>query len=246
MKTSIILPVWQPTDEHLKMTMAMFSSLAQTEGLEEGEIIVVDNASPIGGDVLQSYADLYVHGTKNRGYPWAVNQGLKLCSGDLICVPNNDIKVSPNWYKVATEILTDNPQVGSVHFRMIGYDEPFNLGNETWIGGKERWCSSSFFVMRWEVVKTVGLYDENYEFFGYDDWDFWTRVRKAGFVQAYTNKAQYQHNDSATYRALDQNERNMHAAMNKEYFKDKHGDYAEDIFEKNFPEQMKQPWKPFP
>lgn len=245
MKTSIILPVWQPTDDHLKMTMAMFGSLAQTEGLEQGEIIVVDNASPIGGDLLQSYSDLYIRGTKNKGYPWAVNQGLKLCSGDLICVPNNDIRVSPNWYKVATEILQD-PEVGSVHFRMIGYEEPFSFGTDTWKEGKERWCSSSFFVMRWEVIREVGLYDEKYEFFGYDDWDMWYRVRQAGFKTAYTNKACYQHNDSATYRALDQDERNMHAAMNKEYFKKKHGDYAEDLFAKMYPDQMSVNWRPFP
>jgi GT2 family glycosyltransferase len=121
---------------------------------------------------------------------------------------------------------------------MVPYTEAMTFGNDTWIDGKERWCSSSFFVMR-----MVQLYDDFF-FNSCEDWDYWKRFREAGWKTAYTNKACYQHKDSHTASKLPEREAND--KKNREYFKSKHGDYPEILFEKQFPEQMKQDWKPFP
>lgn len=125
---SFVLPVWLVNDHLLDLTFKTLKSLTDSEGIEQSELIIVDNGSPIGGDILIKIPNLYVRGQSNLGYPWAVNQGIKISAGDFICVPNNDIRVSPNWYGVAKEILEDK-EVASVHFRMIPYEEPFNYGN---------------------------------------------------------------------------------------------------------------------
>jgi GT2 family glycosyltransferase len=182
-------------------------------------------------------ADVYIRLKTNLGYAKAVNLGLKACWGcNSVVVANNDVRVSPNWLEVAEEILQDET-VGSVHFRMIPYNEPFNLGNETWKEGKEKWCSSSFFVMR-----LIQLYDDNY-FNSCDDWDMWLRFRKT-FKTAYTNKACYQHKDS--HSQIKVPERIENDKKNREYFKQKWGDYPEVLFEKQYPLQMKESWKPMP
>lgn len=244
---SIIIPVWLKNNDLLDLTLASIESIKKTEGLNSKEIIVVDNGSPIASDVMQGLADLYIRRQDNAGYPWAVNQGIKLSSGPLICVSNNDIRVSPNWYKVAEDILYgEELNLASCHFRMINYDELFSYGSEVYYWGKERWCSSSFFVIKKEVIDKVGLYDENFSYFGYEDWDFWTRVRQEGFKTAYTNRACYQHRDSSTANLLDQEERAKAVRKNREYFKKKHGEYAEILFEKKYPEQMRENWRPFP
>lgn len=200
------------------------------------ELIIVDNGSTLGSGFLRSKADIYIRNVKNIGYPAAVNQALKLAHGDYIAIANNDIRVSPNWREIAEEILQDT-SVGSVHFRMINYEEPISLGDKTWVEGRERWCSASFFVICKEAF--VG-YDESYKEGGFDDWDFFHRMRHIeGWRTAYTTKACYQHAHSMTYKTIDVN--NLRAERdqkNKEHFKSKFGKYAEDIWAEKYPDQM--------
>ena len=145
-------------------------------------LIIIDNGSPMGGGEMRELADIYIRDKVNIEFAGAVNQGLKL-AGEIVCVANDDIRVPPQWEEVALDILKDST-VGSVHFRMIPYDQPFNPGNETWTTGKERWCTTSFFVMR-----NKQLFDENFKS-GCEDWAYWYEFRELGYKTAYTNKAE--------------------------------------------------------
>lgn len=228
----VIMPCWIINEQLLLLTQSAIESLGDVE------LIIIDNGSPMGGGYLRSVASTYIRNKENLGYAKAVNQGLKLCDkGEIVAVANNDIRVSSNWQEVAKAILK-NEKVGSVHFRMIGYDESFIEEKDVWYGGKERWCSSSFFV-----VRNVQLYDENY-FNSYDDWDFWKRMRDQGYIQAYTNIAQYQHKDSFTQQFIPNREE--FDIRNREYFKKKHGGYPEDLFEKEFPGELVKNWRSMP
>src|SRR3990167_10252690 len=120
----VIVPVWITDEETLALTEAAVASLVPRERL-----IIVDNASTLGGGKLREMADVYIRNKENLGYAKAVNQGLKL-AGEIVVVSNNDVRVSPNWWEVSQEILKDF-LVGTIHFRMIPYDSPFNLGSET-------------------------------------------------------------------------------------------------------------------
>ncbi len=226
----IIMPVWAIDDATINITESA------VESLKGHKLIIIDNGSTVGGGKLREWADIYIRNKTNLGYARAVNQGLKLTLSETVAIANNDIRLPPYWDTVANEIILEG--AGSVHFRMIPYDQPFNPGKDTWIGGKERWCTSSFFV-----VRAVQLYDEGF-LNSYDDWDYWKRFREKGFKQAYTNKAEYQHYDSFTQeRRPDRSENDF---KNREYFKQKHGDYAEVLFEKEFPGELAKPWKPLP
>ena len=209
----------------------------------KGKLILVDNASTFGGGMMREEADVYIRNKTNLGYPAAVNQGVNLSKELFIAIANNDIRISPNWVEVTEEIMKDK-EVGTVHFRMIPYDQPFNNGNETWLKGKERWCSSSFFVIRADAFQG---YDENYGAGGFDDYSHHYRMRRQGWKQAYTNKAEYQHMDSITYRTMeDQSKRAERDLKNREYFKSKFGVYPDEQFAKEFPDQMNIPYMPFP
>lgn len=206
------------------------------DNLKGKEFIVVDNASTVGAGYARSSADIYIRNSENVGYPKAVNQGFKLATGELIAIANNDIRVSEGWQRVTEEIFQDET-VGSVHFRMIGYEDPMILGDKTWLTGKERWCHASFFVVRREAFV---MYDEGYKEGGYDDWDFFHRMRHIeGWKTAYTNNACFQHVHSATYKYLDDGKsRQERDKRNAEHFKWKFGEYAEEIWNKLYPEQM--------
>lgn len=179
-----------------------------------------------------------------------------MATGDLICIANNDIKVSPNWITATEEVFKELPKVGSLHFKMVQYNEPFNLGNAVWDHGKEKWCHGSFFVWRKEAVEDIegfksqnkrGPCDEGYGLGGYDDYDWQHRMRHLkGWKIAYTNGAAFQHKDSSTQNLLEQESRKTSDNKNREYFKSKFGEYPDVIWEQRFPEQKEIPWRPFP
>jgi len=243
MKPSIVMLCYDIDQTLSEMSKTAVESI--NFSVPDRELVIIDNGSLYGSGFLRSEADFYLRNKVNVGYPEAINQGMKLSHENLVALSNNDIKVSPNWWEVAQEIFNSNPRVGTVHFRMDGYDEVRPLGSETWIGGKEKWCSSSFFVVRREAFQG---YDKNYAAGGYDDYDHHTRMRQTGWIQAYTNKACYQHADSRTYLAMEAagDNRSERDIKNREYFKSKFGEYPDVMFAQQFPEQMGVQWKPFP
>lgn len=218
------------TNELYELTKAAVATL---KGADEN--ILIDNASTVGE--IKDWPDIYVRNKVNLGYPIAVNQGAKLANGDILAIANNDVRVADNWLQIAKEIFNEDEKIASVHYRMTNYDIPMKFGDKTWIMGKERWCSSSFFVIRKEAF--LG-YDEEYKEGGYDDWDFWYRVRQKGWKTAYTTKSCYQHKHSSTCLALDDGSSRLARDMrNRERFKSKFGGYAEELFAQMYPEQMK-------
>lgn len=228
----VIMPVWATDQETIELTEQAVLSLKAADRL-----IIIDNGSTIGGGQLRLWADLYIRNKENLGYARAVNQGLKL-AGDIVAVANNDLRVSPNWKEVAEEILQDQ-RVGSVHFRMLPYAEAFTSGSDTWLSGKERWCTSSFFVMR-----NFLLFDETY-MNSIEDWDYWLKMRlQYRYFTAYTNKAQYQHKDSHSQEKRP--DRDANDIANRKHFEKKWGAQPEDVFERFYPGQLAQPWKPQP
>lgn len=246
MKLSVIMLTCDITYPLAELSKTAIDSI--NFSVEDKQFIVVDNNSTYGGAYARSECNIYVRHRVNTGYTGGVNTGLALAKGDFIAIANNDIKVTPNWWEEAQKIFASDPKVGTVHFKMVGYDEPVNLGTDTWIGSKERWCHASFYVIRKEAIPE-GNYFEGYAAGGYDDYDFFHRMRDLnGWKQAYTNKAAFQHKDSSTYMALDarDGDRSERDLRNREIYKERHGEYPDIQFAKLFPDQMEVPWKPFP
>ena len=203
------------------------------DSLGKVNLIVIDNESNLAGGYLREVADTYIRNQTNLGYARAVNQGLALAKTDFIAIVNNDTRVSPNWQEVAQEVFM-NPDTYSCHFRMTNYEVPFEYGKTILYSGKERWCTSSFFVINTQKMKF--FYDENY-FNTCDDWDYWKQVRLSGLKTAYTDLACYQHKHSHTQQQIP--ERIENDKKNREYFKQKWGMYPEEDFAKQYPLQMK-------
>ena len=225
---SVVIPVYNLNEEGVQLTKNAIYSLGEVE------LILVDNASTIGGGYLRDQANIYVRNKINLGYAKAVNQGLKLATNKLVTIANSDIRVSSNWQDVTQEIFSLTDKIFSLHFKMTDYEAPFNYGDRIWFTGKERWCTGSFFVI--DNSKNH-LFDENF-FNSYDDWDIQLRARQKGWQTVYTNKACYQHNHSFTQKLIPEREENN--KRNAEYFKKKHGRWAEEIFAEQFPSQMEE------
>lgn len=222
------MPCFNVNDELVALTKNAVESFGDVH------LIVVDNASPVGGGYLRSIADVYVRNRENKGYAVAVNQGLDLAKTKLVAVSNTDVRVSPNWQEVATQAFLHDVPIGSLYFRMTDYDVPFAYGKQLVFTGKERWCTGSFFVLD---TATGVRFDETF-FNSYCDWDFGMRIRARERATAYTDRACYQHRHSSTQVLIPEREENNR--RNAEYFKAKWGKYAEELFAEQFPDQMAQ------
>lgn len=234
-----VLAAWITNQEGFDLAKAAVESLKKA-GLK---LIIVDNASLLGGGYLRAAADIYVRNWQNLGYAPAMNQGLKLTKGEFVALAATDIIVSPNSFSEGVRILRGAPKVGMAHFRMVGFNEPLELGNSTWIGGKEPWCTISFMLWRKQALPK-GFFDENFKLANYEDYDILYRARKNGWLSAYTNRAGFKHHDSYFQKLLNQEERQTLAKENREYFKKKHGEYPDVLFDKLYP--LTQPYRPFP
>lgn len=236
---SIVIPCYLKNEELLQLTKNAIHSFREAD-LPEYELILVDDGSPIGSSYLRQEADTYVLHTKNQGFIKSVNDGLKLARGKYIAVANNDIKVAPNFYRVAEEIFNQHYNIYSVHPRMLFYNDPIEYGDHTYLEGRERWCQTSFFLIR---ASDKHLFPEEYEGTGgaYEDWLYHTRTRESGRRTAYTTKTCFRHADSSTTQVV--GEQNKHHVENKELFKKEFGDYPEEYFAKKYPDQVALNWR---
>jgi len=232
-KIDVVMLAYNFSEELRLLTETAIASVRKTP---MGKLIIIDNGSTVGAGNLRELSDVCVVNKTNLGYPAAVNQGIALAKSKYIAISNNDIRISSNWVEIANTLFEMDPKVGSVHFKMIPYEESFDVKQDAWIGGKERWCHCSFFVIRREAFQG---YDEAFGAGGYDDYSHNKRMRDKGWKQAYTNAVAFQHMDSITYRTMeDKEKRAIRDNKNREHYKDVFGEYPDVQFANEFPEQM--------
>ena len=159
------------------------------------EIILVDNASPVKPGKLSEYnVDKVVVNEENKGVAYAWNQGIRVSSGEYICLLNNDSMVFDNWLEDLQEALQ---HVDLIRAHPM-YGEPYSRGfeaNQKRALWANRPITESFtdladfscVLTKKELFNKIGLFDE--QFFMYlEDLDFLKRMEKEGLRYATTKK----------------------------------------------------------
>ena len=100
---SIIVPAYNQQD----MTYECVSRVL--DHTKDFEIILVDNGSePPIKPPFTGFAGLtIIRNEENRGFPAAVNQGIKAAKGDIIILLNNDVIVTDGWADKLTHYLNN-------------------------------------------------------------------------------------------------------------------------------------------
>ena len=83
--------------------------------IDSTEIIIIDNGSTDKSSewIKNNYPKVKVlQNSKNMGVTAAWNQGLKLSSGEFICIANNDLIFSKNCIESLTTILQKYSWIG--------------------------------------------------------------------------------------------------------------------------------------
>lgn len=115
MHVSFVIPLYNCLD----LTRAMLASLRATlpEGIEQ-EIILVDDGSTDGTrewlGTLSGEPFRVLLNPANLGYAGANNRGAALARGDLLCLLNNDLVLTPGWLEPMLALQRSLPAPGAI------------------------------------------------------------------------------------------------------------------------------------
>ncbi len=189
------------------------------------ELILVDQASDVGRDWMKKTADIYIENKVSGGFPLTVKQGMEKAHGKYVAILNNDIKFEGDWVTPLVDLFRDD--VGLVHPLMLNWDDEKKIGNNVVynLPPKLGMYFSAFFLNP-KIYNKIGGWDTEYDFWGYDDWDYYYRLRKARYNAIWTNRVCYWHKGGMTIRKLG---REHYYSKNREIFKNKHNRNPDDI-----------------
>lgn len=190
------------------------------------KIIIVDNNSKDGSEeilrnkfpqhiVIQSGENLGFSGGNNVGIKYALENG-----ADYILLLNNDTLVEPDFLNPLVEEAEKDKAIGIVAGKINYYYDKniiwsaggyiseikgcgYHYGiNEVDVGQydkkREVTCLTGCLqLIKKEVIKEVGLYDEDY-FLYFEDVDYCYRVKKHGFKLVYVPQSKIYHKVSAS------------------------------------------------
>jgi hypothetical protein len=162
--------------------------------------------------------------TTDKGFPSFITTGMLIANGNYVAVLNNDILMPVNWSKYLLSLFEKDTLL--VHPKMLGWNDRFYKGREVKenIDPKLGMFFSAFIVNK-KLFKKLG-WDTDYDYWGYDDWDFYYRARKAGYSCLWTDIIQYKHKGGATISKIG---REKFENKNRELFIEKHGIEPEKI-----------------
>lgn len=201
-ETSIIVLTYDNLHE---MTVPCLDSIFRHTGIEDFEVIVVDNGSSDGtATYLTERARREprlrcILNTVNRGFAGGNNDGIRTASGSVLVLLNNDTRVTEGWLAGLRASLREDGSIGLVGpvSNAVGNEQKIFTGGVTpaeilaegaaWVrharGDTFETDRLGFFcvALRREAADKVGLLDEAFDLGFYEDDDYCLRMRKAGY-----------------------------------------------------------------
>lgn len=186
----------------------------------EFEVIVIDNASKDDDfKWISQYKDIkFVALDKNYGFSRAVNEGIKISSGEYVILLNNDTEILEEFVEELFNCIDSDDKIFSACSKMIQYHDKdliddagdeYNLlgwaykrGDgkdvESYSKAQEVFSScAGAAIYRKSIFDEIGLFDES--FFAYmEDVDISYRARIHGYKNIYCPDAKVYHIGSAT------------------------------------------------
>lgn len=195
------------------MTEKAIRSFINSAGGLSYKIILIDNNSSekISGAALKDWPIKFIQNAENVGFAKAVNQGIRAATGDYILLLNSDAIVEAGTVIEMLEYLKNNTRTGiigpkfvypggknqvssgkfpgfwSEFFRLSALHRilPFSAFNKNYKTIKSLdWVSGGCMLIKREVIRQLGGFDENY-FFGAEDMDFCLRAKKRSWQVIY-------------------------------------------------------------
>lgn len=126
------------------------------------ELIVIDNGgNPDDSDYLlqktrKGLINTYVRNKENMYFGWAWNQGVKLATGDYLCLTCNDIVYEPKWLEKSIYPLIKCPDEKWVASPLMGKTK-YDVGKYE-VYRINLWAGSNCMIMTPKVFQEIGEY----------------------------------------------------------------------------------------
>ena len=235
---SIIIPV---LNQH-EMTQECIQAVM--ENTTDFEIVIIDNGSdPPFQPPFSGFNDIRViRNEDNKGFPVAVNQGLREAKGEFIVLLNNDVVVTPGALNRLVDWLNTfdivggltNYAAGMQQVQISSYQsiEELNTEAEALFGSNEgecvevQWITGFCMAFKRAVWEEVGDFDDSFWPCTGEEIDFCLSAREKGFKVGVVHDVYVHHDGSRTFRDLEdagQLEYGKVIARNDKYLMDKWG-----------------------
>ena len=191
------------------------------------EIVIDNNSTDRSLEIIQEEFLEFrlLRNSANLGFAGGMNRGIKEAKGDLILLYNNDAVAHPRSLSVLVERALSNKSVGIVGGLIMFRDPPDVIWSQggmfdpvtgtIWSDGLGQtisettrlksldvdYLSGCVLLIKSEVIKKIGLFDEGF-FMSGDDIDFCLRARRAGYECTLDPSALVWHIGSHSLRQL--------------------------------------------
>jgi len=222
-KVAIVIPNWNGRE----LLRSCLESIKKNTSYPNYEITVVDDASTDGSVdmVKKEFPDVrLIRNKENLGFPKACNRGIKYalekCNLDYVLLQNNDTEIiQKGWLEALIEVAERDGKIGIVGCKVIhpngelqrtaGFVKPWK-GNLVELSDNEKITEVDIvggqaFLIRKEVIGKIGLLDEGFSPFLWEDSDYDIRVKKAGYKIVFDPKATLIHHGGASIKKKDKN-----------------------------------------
>jgi len=190
----MIIPCYCLDHGFFKMTENCYLTAAKYGNVDE--YIIVDDGSPYRTWTLTGDRVRMIRREENRGYPAAVNLGLREATGDVLIISNNDIVFTPHWFDELLKPLQRGYDISSIR---ITDSDGWTTEDKITEGDK----FGSLWAMKRRVYETIGGFDESFGRGTFEDTDYRRRAIQAGFRIAKNHNGLVEHIARATFRVVD-------------------------------------------
>lgn len=188
------------------------------------EVIVVDNGSePSDVDRISRLfpPPRVIRSRENLGFTGGNNLGMRVARGEYVLLLNNDTEVEPDFLEPLVAAMEADRRVGAASPKIRYFHDPERIqyaggtavdglrGQARWIGsgeidhgqhdvsGPTELGHGAALLIRRRVLEEVGLLGSDF-FIYYEELDFGTRLRRAGWSAYYVAESVVWHKESVT------------------------------------------------
>jgi GT2 family glycosyltransferase len=237
------------TFDNLEYNRACLESLRRSTEWPNLEFLFVDNGSRDGtAEWLEREAQArpgemkVIRNAGNLGFAAAVNQGVSACTGEYVCLLNNDTVVTPGWLSALVGHLERDPGVAMVgpSTNEIANAARIPVGYED-LAGLPDWARRFVSAHRDESIEMpmlamfcvlyqrslagkIGPLDERFGIGMFEDDDYCRRIRAAGQRLVCARDAFVHHRGRASFEKLGEPEYLRVYRENERLYREKWGD----------------------
>jgi len=246
-KLSIICPSWfhgipgkicTDGDEALWFAKHCFERIKKFTNIDY-ELILIDNGSIHGQDLMKEHADILITNKENLGFAKACNQGFEKATGEFIICINNDIFIYQDAFEIMIKDYKANSNIGVLMPALmkecrrgdqaLQIESP-NLQQNHGVVAPGAEFGSLWLIKKdfFDILKNKAKCDEHPEGYYFDpkffpgfgeDRDLWKRVRKAGKETYRTHNVRVFHQGNVTIATFP--DRKKYTSANREYLAEK-------------------------